>query len=126
MVGDAHRQLAEGLLVVDGHLVAEEVLLVEVLLEAKQDLVGIDRFDEVVGDVGTNGVFHNVLLLALGNHHDRNVRMRFLDVLQGLQTAESGHILIQENDVDELFFQDFNGFAAAQGGNHVVAFGFQK
>ena len=125
-VGDAHGELAERLLIVAGHLLAHKLLVVDILLQAEQYLVGVHRFDEVVGDIGADGVLHDVLLFALGNHHDGKMRVVLLEALEGLQAAQSGHILIQKDDVHKLFLQDFEGFHTAHRGNHVIALGLQE
>ena len=50
-------------------LFSHELAALDMLLEAKQYLVGVDRFDEVVGNLLTYGLLHYILLFALGNHH---------------------------------------------------------
>ena len=65
------RDAAELRTVVGGGLLGHQLLLVHVLLDREQHLVGVDGLDEVVGDLRPHGLVHDVLLLALGDHDDR-------------------------------------------------------
>ena len=121
-VGDAHGEFAERLLIVGGHLRAHQLLVVDVFLQTKQYLVGIHGFDEVVCNVGADGILHDVLLLALGDHHDGKVRVVFLKPLQRLQSAQSGHVFVEEDDVHKLLLEDFQRFHSAHCGNYIVTF----
>ena len=66
----------------------------DVLLQRQQYLVGIDGLDEVIGNLLADGLVHDVLLLALGDHHDGHLWCNLLNALQGLQATESGHHLV--------------------------------
>ena len=63
-----------------------DLALVDMLLEAEQYLAGIDGLDEIVGNLLTDGLLHNMLLLRLGDHHHRQSGVYGLDLLQCLQT----------------------------------------
>ena len=42
----------------------------DILLQGQQDLIGVDGLDEVVGNLLSDGLVHDVLFLALGDHND--------------------------------------------------------
>ena len=68
---DLHGYLLEILLILALRDLRLYLPAVDILLQGQQDLVGIDGFDEVVGNLLADGLFHNVLLLALRHHDDR-------------------------------------------------------
>ena len=94
-----HAQTSETLLVVAVSLGGYDVTFVDVLFERQEYLVGMDGFDQVVGNLGADGLVHDVLLLTLGYHHNRDVGINLLDVLQGLKSAHAHHVLIQKYQV---------------------------
>ena len=69
---------------------------VDVLLERQQYLVGVDGLDKVVGNLLSDGLFHDVLFLALGNHDHGQRGMQLLDALESLQTAKARHLLVKQ------------------------------
>jgi hypothetical protein len=75
------------------------LLGVDVLLDREQHLVGIHGFDEVVGDLRPDGLVHDVLLLALGDHDDRSSGAYFLDFRQGFESCHTRHHLVQDDEV---------------------------
>ena len=50
-------------------LLGDELLRVQILLYRQKHLVGIHRFDDIVGNLRADSLIHNVLLLALRNHN---------------------------------------------------------
>ena len=98
----------------------------DVLLQCQQDLVGIDGLDQVVGNLLADGLLHDILFLALGHHDDRQRGLQFLDLLQGLQSAESGHLLIEEHHVETPFATLVHGIRAVGHRHHLVAFLLQE
>ena len=84
-VHDLHGYLLEVLLILALCHLGLYLAPVDVLLQRQQYLVGVDGLDEVVGNLLADGLFHDVLLLALRHHHHGQRRLEFLDVLQGLQ-----------------------------------------
>ena len=65
--------------VVGRGLLGDELLLVNILLNREQHLVRIDWFDEIVGNLRTDGLVHDVLLLALGHHDNGRGGTHLLD-----------------------------------------------
>ncbi len=87
------------LLVVAGGLLTDQAPGLEVLLQRKQDLVRVHRLDQVIVDLAADGLLHDVLLLALGDHDHGHRGVAVLDPVQRFQPAEPGHVLVQEDDV---------------------------
>ena len=68
-VHDLHGDLLEVLLIlVLGHL-SLYLLAMDVLFQRQEYLVGIDGLDQIVGNLLSDGLFHDVFFLALGHHH---------------------------------------------------------
>ncbi|CAI8300035.1 MAG: Uncharacterised protein [Flavobacteriia bacterium] len=94
-----HSDPSEGLLVVHIGLFVDQSALVQILLQAEQELVRIDRFDQVICDLSADGFLHNVFFLALGDHHHRQSGTDLLDLFQGFQTIHSRHVFVQKDQV---------------------------
>ena len=125
-VVDEHPHLAEVLLVGCLCLFADNFLAVDVLLERQQDLRGIDGFDEVVGNLAPDGLIHDVLLFALGNHDDGRRGCCLLDALQGLQSADARHVLIEKDEVIGLFTTAVEGIVSVGDGIYGISFLLQE
>jgi len=125
-VVDEHTHLSEVLLVGGLRLFRDNLALVDVLLQRQQDLRGVHGFDEVVGNLAADGLVHDVLLLALGDHHHGCRGRHLLDALQRLQAAEARHVLIEEDEVVGLLAATVDGVEAVGDGIDRVAFLFQK
>ena len=95
-VGDVAPFLTVVLLYLLGH----DRLLVDMFLEAQQDLTRVDGFDEVIGYLLADRLLHDMLLFGLGDHHHRHFRMQTFDLLQGLQSRHARHVLVQKDDVN--------------------------
>ncbi len=121
-VVDEHPQTGELLLVARLRVFRHDFLLLDVLLERQQDLCGVDGLDEVVGNLGADGLFHDVLLLALRDHHDGCGGQQFLDAVQCLQSAQSGHVLVEQDEVERLLGAAVQGIVAVRHRFHLVAF----
>ena len=112
--------------VVGRGLLRDQLLLVYVLLDRQQHLVGVDRLDEVVGDLRPHGLVHDVLLLALGDHDDGRRRARLLDAGQRLEPRHAGHHLVEDDQVVGALGGHVDGVVAVVAGVHLVAFAFEK
>ena len=97
-----------------------------VFLDGQQQLIGIDRLDEVIGDLVANRLVHDALLLALCHHHHRHIRVDLFDQRKGLQACQAGHILIQEDDVKRLLLAAVNRILSTDYSHHLVALILQK
>ena len=96
------------------------------LLDAKEYLFGVDGFDEIVADFASQSFVHDVLFLAFGNHDDGDLRVAFLDNLQGVDAGETGHLLVEKDQVDFMVGQFVDGLVAAVYGDDGVTFVFEK
>ena len=98
-VHQPHAQFTELPLVVAHGFFSHQPFLIQNLFERKQNLVGVQWLDQVIGHFGADGLLHNVLLLTLGDHHARQVGTALLDPLQGFQSGETGHVFIQKDHI---------------------------
>ena len=103
-------------------VLAENVVLMDMLFKTQQYLTGVDRFDEIVGDFLTDSLLHDTLLLALGNHHHGQLGVQALDLLQGFQSRQTGHVLVQENDIQRLLPANVNSVLSVGSGQHFIVF----
>ena len=88
----------------------------------QQNLVGVDGLDQVVGNLLSDGLLHDVLLLALGHHHHRQRRLQLLDLLQRLQSAETGHLFVEQHHVEVPLTALVDGVGTVRDRHHLVAF----
>ena len=70
-VQDLHGNLLEIRLVLTLCYLRLNLTAVDVLLQCQQYLIGVYGLDEIVGNLLSDGLFHQVLLLALGDHDYR-------------------------------------------------------
>ena len=98
----------------------------DVLLQRKENLDGVDRLDEIVGNLGSDGLVHDVLLLALRHHDDGRGRLNLLDALQSLQSRETRHHLIKKHQVKGVATALLDGIGSIADRYHLVAFLFEK
>ena len=124
-VVDLHAYLAEVLLVGACLLLGHYLLLVQVLLQGKQNLCGVDGLYQVIGNLGPDGLLHDILLLALGDHDYGHTGGLLLDAVQCLQSVQAGHVLIQQNEVEGLFCATVQGIIAVGHGFYDIPFFLQ-
>jgi len=86
-------------------LALPDLLGVEDLLAGHQDLARIDRFRQIVIDTSPDGLVHQVFFFALGDHDDWHVRVAPLQLLQRRQSVETGHHLIEQDEVEVFLLQ---------------------
>ena len=114
-------------------MLADDFVLMDMLFEAEQYLIRINRFDKIVGNFLTDSLLHNTLLLTLGNHHHRQFRMKTLNLLQGFESCQAGHILIEKDDVQGFGPAYIDSILPIVGGKDFIVFvaqiddiGFEK
>ena len=83
--GNLHGKLLVFLLVAALCNLGNYLPAVYILLQGKQYLARINGFYQVVGYFRTYGLFHNVFLFALGNHHHRGLRLYLFHLLEGFK-----------------------------------------
>ena len=121
-VGYLHRDVLEVLLVTTlGHL-CHYLPLVDVLLQSEQYLDGVDRLDEIVGDFRADSLVHDVLLLALGDHHDRGCRLNLFQFLKCFKSANARHHLVEQNEVKSALVALVDGIGAVSHRHHLISF----
>ena len=76
---DLHGYAPHVLLIVGIGSLGDDILLMDILFQGEQYLVRVDGLDEVVGNLGADGLVHDVLLLALGHHHHGHCGLHLLD-----------------------------------------------
>ncbi|MNE49349.1 hypothetical protein D3C80_1438620 [compost metagenome] len=100
--------------------------MIEIFLQAQQNLIRIHRLDQIIGNFRTNRFLHDKFLLTFGNHNDRNSRFLFLHFRKGLQTAHTGHIFVQKNNIKIVVLKNIYRIPTVIAGGDTVIFLFQK
>ena len=108
----ARLELAEA-----GREVAREPLLADPVAveqpgDDREDLAGVDRLDQVVGDVGADGVLEGLGLLALGHHDHRHAVIDGPDGAEQLQPPAARHLLVEQHDAVGLALEQDEGVVA--------------
>ena len=94
----------------------------DILLERQQYLIGVYRLYQVVGNLLSDGLLHNVLLLALGNHHHSDRGINLLEFAQGFETADTRHLLIQQHQIEVALTAQVEGIGTVANGHDLIAF----
>ena len=95
-------------------------------LERQQDLFRMNRFDEVIGNLRTDGLIHDILFLALRHHDDRSSRLNGFNLFQGFQSGQSGHVFVEQYQIEGVLPTCFDGIEAIAHRHDLVAFHFEK
>jgi antitoxin (DNA-binding transcriptional repressor) of toxin-antitoxin stability system len=101
-------------------------MLVQVFFNGKQQLIGVNGLNQVIGYLMTDRLIHHILFFALGNHHHRQ---RWADVTNGsqrLQPRKSGHIFIEKDNIERLFMAGIDSILSADNGNYLKSLVLQK
>ena len=125
-VHDLHGYLLELLLILRLCHLRLDLLAVDVLLQCQQDLVGIHGLDQIVGNLLADSLVHDVLFLTLGHHHHGQGRVLFFDALKGLQSAETGHLLVEQYQVEVSLPAEVDGVGTVAHSHHVIALALQE
>ena len=97
-----------------------------VLLDREQHLIGVDGFDEVVGDLRADGLVHDVLLLALGHHDDGRRGAHLLDLGKGFESRHAGHHFVEDDQVVGSFGSHVDRVVSVVAGVHFIALLFEE
>ncbi len=108
------------------HLLAADLRPVEEPREGREDLPRIERLDEVVLDVGAEGLAKRRRIFALGHHDDREARLDLAQVAIGLEPPLAGHLLVEQDDVDRVACKHRHRVVGVGGRQDVVAVVAQK
>ena len=113
-----------------GEVAGEPLLPDPVALEESgdhgEDLPRVDRLDEVVADLGADGVLERLLLLALGHHDDRHRLIDGADGLEDFQSTAARHLLVEQHDAIRLALQHDQGVVAMRRVVHREALLFEE
>lgn len=71
-------------------LFQDDLFVVEIFLYGEENLIGIDRLDEVIGYFVSDGLVHDVFFFALGDHDDGNLGIFHLDLAEGIEPLNPG------------------------------------
>ena len=125
-IHNLHCNLLKLLLVARLSNLGDYLLAVDVLLQREENLVGVDRLDEIIGYLRAYGLVHNVLLLTLHDHHDWHGRSDLLYALKRLEPVDTRHHLVEKDKVETCFAALLNGIIPIGDSYHIVSFLFQK
>ena len=95
---------------------------IEIFFDGKQDLIGIDRLYQIIGDFIADRLIHNIFFLTLGYHDDRSLRSKFLDTAQRFEAAQSRHIFIEDYQIEMPGLDLIESIAAIGHGNDLIPF----
>ena len=112
--------------IVGRSLLSHKLLLVDVLLNREKHLIGIDGLDEVVGNLRSDRLIHNILLLALGDHNDGRGGANLLDSGQGFESRNAGHHLVENYQIVALCRSHLDCVVSIVAGIDLIAFGFEE
>ena len=73
---------------------SDDIVLMQIFLDRKKQLIRVDRLDQIVGDFVSDSLIHNAFFFALGDHHDRHCRSDFFNGGECFEAGQTGHILI--------------------------------
>ena len=75
---------------------------------------------------GADGLLERRVLLALGDHHDRQVRRDLANVAIRLEAALAGHLLVEQHDVERAAAQHLDRVVGVARPLYFVALGAQE
>ena len=123
---DLHTDTTEFLLITHRSRLGDNHVLMDILLDREEQLVGIYRFDQIICDLISDRLIHDAFLLTFSHHHDRHIRSDLLDMRQRLQPSQARHILIEKNNIKRLFLTAVNSVLPAHHRNDLIPFVLQE
>ena len=120
------RNAREVLSITDFCVFLSNLLCVDVLFEREKNLHRIDGFQQIVCDLRSDGLIHQIFCLVFRHHHHGHLRMQGFDGGQGFESRESGHIFIEQHEVEGLCFAQIDGISTIIAGGDVVSSFFEK
>ena len=121
-----HGYLLETLLIARLRNLGHYLFLVNVLLKREQNLVWVDRLNQIVGYLRAYCLVHNILLLALCHHHNRRGRLYLLYLLKSFKSGKSRHHLVEQHKVEGVLAALLYGIGTVAYSHYLVAFLLQK
>ncbi len=98
------------------------LMAVDVLLECEKYLLGVDGFEQIVCNLRSDGLVHEVFGLVLGDHHHRYIGAYVLYSGQRLKAAQAWHVLVQKNKVEGAVAAQLNRIGAVGARGHLITF----
>ena len=120
--GNLHGNILKLLLIVALGCFGNNLFPMNVLLECEKYLVGIHRLDEIIGNLRTNSLVHDVFFFALCHHNNGRRWRNLFDFLQRLKSRKTWHHLIEEHKVECLLFAQFNSVRSVRYGDNLITF----
>ena len=99
-----------------------ELMLVDVILDGEQHLIGIDGLDDVIGDFRTDGFVHDILLFAFGNHDYGGGGTHLLDLGKRFETRHAGHHFVEDDQVIGAVADHVDRIVTVVAGIDVISF----
>ena len=94
----------------------------DILFQRNENLIGVYRLDEIVGNLTPDSLVHDVFFLAFRNHHYRCCRLNVLYSLQSFKTGQARHHLIEQDKIESFLTTKLNSIYAIAHRYYVVAF----
>ena len=94
--------------------------------DGRKQLLGVNRLDEVIGNFGSYSLLHQHFLFAFGHHNHRQEGILVFEPRKHLQSTQTGHVLIQQDDVIVAQSGLSNRFGPVIDRCNFVALTFQK
>ena len=88
--------------IIVGGFLCHQRLAVQILFDRKQNLHRVNRFNQIVGNFATDGLIHDIFLLAFGDHNHRHIRLADFDFAQCFQPADARHVFVENNEAERL------------------------
>ena len=98
----------------------------KVLLQREVYLIGIDGLDEIISNLGTDCLVHDVFLLTFCHHHNRSGGADFLDSRQRFQSTQSRHVFIKKNKIKRTLLTKVKGILTVRCRNDLIFFLFKE
>ena len=84
----------------------------DILFQRNENLIGVYRLDEIVGNLTPDSLVHDVFFLAFRNHHNRCCRLNVLYSLQSFKTGQARHHLIEQDKIESFLTTKLNSIYA--------------
>ena len=107
-------------------LFLHNLVAVDVLFQRHEYLHRVDGFEQIVGNLCADGLVHEVLGLVFGDHHHGHVGLHLFDGGEGFESRESGHVFVEQHEVETLCAAKLHRVVAVGGGGDVVTSFFEK
>ena len=107
-----------------GHL-ALEIAIFQSFFDNNRELIKIKRLADVIVRPQTHGIYSRFQATMGGQHDDDNLVIKILDFFQHLDTADTGQLNIEQDEIGLLFANQAQGILAGTSRNDLIALLFQ-